>query len=650
MMNIRILLITATVALTVQVNAENYRDMEPLKLEAPEMKAISRSVECLSRSVECGVWSENTYAAESALEHISLLPPHSSLLEYPSSLLETSPSDPWRPDFDFFKQKTNPNVKPYKFMDDLTFVGIPLFVAGWALKGDKAMFRVNAKADQGGKKNTQLLTDFKTGIDDYTQFFGPAMVVGLKLGGYEGRSDWPRLLASAGMSYAIMAGFVNGIKYTAKEMRPDGSTANSWPSGHTATAFVGATLLHKEYGLTRSPWWSVAGYGVATATGVMRVLNNRHWISDVMSGAGIGIMSTELGYALCDLMFKQKGLLRNDLILDNENPSFFSISMGVGLGGKELEFESDGDKVGLKFRAATVVDAEGAYFFNKYVGVGGRLRVRAQSVKDFGDFADFVAAEDYYAWQGLQPYYEAAFPGDYVPGNLVQNELTYFGKIGYAAETESEWNANAPVTDSYGIVKSDHITEFTGSVGLYFSLPLSSHFALGTKALIGRSITQELDIDGHAEGNMKDISYTMALDNRPGHKDIFGDPTLSLNDLQYPNNTGDKWTDEWEYLTIGAKSSTSFGTGLSLTYRYKSNFSWRIFCDYDYTRKEFTATYDPFHFVQKGLTSGAGFLMDAALMTSTESYADGQGVEAREYRTRKNMNYVTLGLSFLVNF
>ena len=146
------------------------------------------------------------------------------------------------------------------------------------------MFRVNAKAEQGGKKNTQLLTDFKTGIDDYTQFFGPAMVVGLKLGGYEGRSDWPRLLASSLMSYGIMAGLVNGIKYTAKEMRPDGSSANSWPSGHTATAFVGASLLHKEYGLTRSPWWSVAGYGVATATGVMRVLNNRHWISDVMSG------------------------------------------------------------------------------------------------------------------------------------------------------------------------------------------------------------------------------------------------------------------------------------------------------------------------------------------------------------------------------
>ena len=586
--------------------------MEPLTLETPEMKA-----------------------------ELVDLPERTSIL-----LDMAAPAASPKMDFDFFKSKTNPGVKPYKFMDDMTFVGIPLFVAGLALKGDKAMFRVNAKADQGGKRNTQLLTDFKTGIDDYTQFFGPAMVVGLKLGGYEGRSDWPRLLASAGMSYLIMAGLVNGIKYTAKEMRPDGSTANSWPSGHTATAFVGASLLHKEYGLTRSPWWSVAGYGVATATGVMRVLNNRHWISDVMSGAGIGIMSTELGYALCDLMFKQKGLLRNDMILENEKPSFFSISMGVGLGGKELEFESDGDKRIIKFRAATVVDAEGAYFFNKYIGVGGRLRIRAQSTKDFGDFTDYAAAEDFFAWEGLRGAYQMFRPEDYPAGSSeVENFYTYYNKIGYNMNSEESWrNDNSPVTDIYGIVKSDHITEFTGSVGLYFNLPLSSHFSLGTKALIGRSITQELDIDGHAEGNLNDISYKMELDNRPGKK-IDGNPTLSISDLEYPNNMGEKWTDDWEYLTIGAKSSTSFGTGISLTYKYKSNFSWRLFCDYDYTRKDFTATYDPFHFIEKGVTSGAYVFME-----TMGDYDDGEGLSVREYRTRKNMNYVTLGLSFLVNF
>ena len=575
------LLILIALVLTCQAKADIYHDMEPLTLDTPEMKP----------------------------ELVDLTEQNSIRLDM------AAPSASPKMDFDFFKSKTNPGVKPYKFMDDMTFVGIPLFVAGWALKGDKAMFRVNAKADQGGKKNTQLLTDFKTGIDDYTQFFGPAMVVGLKLGGYEGRSDWPRLLASAGMSYAIMAVLVNGIKYSAKEMRPDGSTANSWPSGHTATAFVGATLLHKEYGLTRSPWWSVAGYGVATATGVMRVLNNRHWISDVMSGAGLGILSGELGYALCDLMFKQKGLLRNDIILDKENPSFFSISMGFGLGSKDLDFEDDGEKASIK----------------------------AQSAKDFGDFANYVSIEDYDAWMGLQHLYQAAYPGDYT-GTPEQNEITYLDKVGYKFESESGWNENAPVTDSYGIVKSDHITEFTGSVGVYFNLPLSHHFSLGSKLLVGRSITQELDIDGHAEGNKKDISYTMTLDNRPGMKETDGDPKVSVNDLMYPNNTGEKWSDDWEYLTIGANSSTSFGTGLSLTYRYKSNFSWRFYCDYDYTRKNFTARYDPFHMMREGLTTGASYLMDTA-----GEYADELGLQVREYKTRKNMNYWTLGLSFLVN-
>jgi membrane-associated phospholipid phosphatase len=548
-------------------------------------------------------------------------------------------SNEWKADFDFFKSKTNPGVKPYKFMDELTFVGIPLFVAGIAIKGDKAMFAQNNKE---GKKNTQLLTDFKTGIDDYSQYFGPALTVGLKLGGYEGRSDWPRLLASAGMSYGIMAALVNGIKYTAKEMRPDGSQANSWPSGHTATAFVGATLLHKEYGLTRSPWFSVAGYGVATATGVMRILNNRHWISDIMSGAGIGIMSTELGYALCDLMFKGKGLLRNDLDFKSENPSFFSISMGLGLGNKSIDFEEEGEKESIKFRSATVVDAEGAYFFNKYVGVGGRLRVRAMSAKSFGQYAENVLMEDYNAWDGMMSIYKQVHPEDYPTVSTdpdmqyINDWFTYYDKIGYNFESEEAFYGNAPVTDIYGTVKSDHITEFTGSVGLYFNLPLSKHFSLGTKALIGRSFTQELDIDGHAEGHVKDIDFKVTMVNKNQ------EPNYTLDRLEYPNNTGSTWTDDWDYLTLGAQSSTSFGTGISLTYRYKSNFSWRIFCDYDYTKKTYTLKYDPFHFLQKGLTASAMTVVEN--LSEYEEY-----MNPVEYKKKKKMNYFTLGLSFLVN-
>ena len=615
-MNIKLFFTTVFATFAMQASADNYLDTEVLTVEVPEMKA--------------------------ELVDVSTLPANSMSLDLATTSMNTvSTTGSWKPDFDFFKSKTNPGVKPYKFMDDMTFAGIPLFIAGLAVKGDKAMFRVN---NDKGKKNTQLLTNFKTGIDDYSQFFGPAMVVGLKLGGYEGRSDWPRLLASAGMSYGIMALLVNGIKYTAKEMRPDGSSANSWPSGHTATAFVGATLLHKEYGLTRSPWFSVAGYGVAAATGVMRVLNNRHWVSDVMSGAGIGIMSAELGYALCDLLFKGKGLLRNDLKIDSENPSFFSISMGVGVGAKDVSFgvddmidldrfspadiaaaraaESEEGKEIIEFRHATVVDGEGAYFFNKYIGVGGRLRVRAMSAKSFDRYADLanMAGNSWDAWD------------------------VFYDNNGKPQTTESydKWNLamwgedleNGPIRDLNAIVESDHLTEFSASVGLYLNLPLSKHFSLGTKLLIGRSFMQEMDIDGVVSGKVKDMDYQMTASSTNGVLQ----KTMTIEE---PTTKGD-YDYTWDYLTLGADNSTTWGTGLSLTYRYKSNFSWKVFVDYDYSKKDFTFKYDPLGYMRHALT--------------TNSYLLAQNIEelspyltAEEYKRTKKMNYFTLGLSFMVN-
>ena len=582
--------------------AGNYMNMEPLKLQTPEMKP------------ELVAIPNRDYRPE---------------LELRNSSTRVSDVNKYRMTWN----RTNEGVKPYKVMDDLTFVGVPLFLAGLAVKGDKAMFRVNNK---DGKKNTQLLTDFKTGIDDYTQFFGPVMTVGLKLGGYEGRSDWGRLLASAGMSYAIMAGFVNGIKYTAKEMRPDGSSANSWPSGHTATSFVGATILHKEYGLTRSPWFSIAGYGVATATGIMRVLNNRHWISDVMSGAGIGIMSTELGYALGDILFKGNGLLRNDLISDSEIPSFFAISMGLGLGTKNIGFGmedvvnaerykaadlgyDDEDAVedeegpNIHFRPATVVDVEGAYFFNKYIGIGGRARVRAMSAKSFGQYTELAAEDQASAWYGIMD--------EFYPGR--EDEF-------YKATT----TGGSPIEDLGGVVESDHLTEFSASVGLYLNLPLSNRFSLGTKFLIGRSFTQELDIDGYASGYVKDIDYRLVIENG----------NLVDGNAGFPKNTNnnEKYSSKWDYLTVGSESSTTWGTGISLTYRYKSNFAWRLFLDYDYSKKNFTMKYDPYHYLQDGLTGQAYEMVQ--LLSDYSSFLD-----PIEFKKTKKMNYYTIGMSFMIN-
>lgn len=500
--------------------------------------------------------------------------------------------------------RTNPGVKPYKVMDDLTFVGVPIFVAGIIAKSEKKYF---AQQYQNSHANTRLLTSFKTGIDDYSQYFGPAMTLGLKIGGVEGRSDWGRFLASAAMSYGIMAAFVNGIKYTAKEMRPDGSQANSWPSGHTATSFVGATILHKEYGLTRSPWYSIAGYGVATATGVMRVLNNRHWVSDVLSGAGIGIMSTEIAYALSDVIFKGKGLLRNDLEgLTNasEHPSFFSVSMGMGFGSKDLDFAAldEGDPIKMSFQTATAVQAEGAYFINKYVGIGGRLRVKTSPIKGWEKFMG-MAEND--AAETIEDLREMDIDGNFT-GTLTDMLTT------------KEFS-----------IESDHLTEFAADAGLYFNIPLSNRFSLGTKFLVGRSIMQELDLNARYAGNVMDLNYDMAIHNGE----------VQSVDIKDISDSGKDYDVEWDYLTVSANNSTKLGTGISLTYAYKKNFSWKVFCDYDFTKKTYTLTYDPDYYITYAMPEAVGM---GALI--------GNPVETEKHTLKKNVHSWVIGASFAVSF
>ena len=93
-------------------------------------------------------------------------------------------------------------------------------------------------------------------------------------------------------SYLIMSGTVFGLKSWTKIERPDGTSKNSFPSGHTATAFAGAEFLWQEY-KDKSIWYGITGYAIATGTGLFRMYNDRHWLTDVAAGAGIGILSTK---------------------------------------------------------------------------------------------------------------------------------------------------------------------------------------------------------------------------------------------------------------------------------------------------------------------------------------------------------------------
>ncbi len=151
------------------------------------------------------------------------------------------------------------------------------------------------------------MPDFRFKYDDYMQYAPAGVMVLMKACTYESRSSWGRMLTSDAFSTAIMAAAVNGLKYTVQRPRPDGSRNNSFPSGHTATSFMTATMLHKEYGW-RNPWFSIGAYTVASASSVSRILNNKHWMTDLIGGAAIGIGAVHLGYYLTDLIFKDKGL------------------------------------------------------------------------------------------------------------------------------------------------------------------------------------------------------------------------------------------------------------------------------------------------------------------------------------------------------
>lgn len=134
---------------------------------------------------------------------------------------------------DFCMEKRN--FTDSKFYQ-MTFVGAPLILTGMIMKGEDTHFR--------GLRN-DYMKSFHRPFDNYTQYLPGAVMLGLKTAGVDSRSSWGRMLASDAFSVAIMGTVVNTMKYTTHVMRPDGSNDHSFPSGHTATAFMTATMLTK---------------------------------------------------------------------------------------------------------------------------------------------------------------------------------------------------------------------------------------------------------------------------------------------------------------------------------------------------------------------------------------------------------------------
>ncbi|WP_245842307.1 phosphatase PAP2 family protein [Pontibacter ummariensis] len=141
---------------------------------------------------------------------------------------------------------------------------------------------------------TKAFPEFATDADDFAMLAPLVGLYGFNLISSQNRHELGRqtlLLVSAG---ALTSALVWPTKKLTDIERPN-EKPYAFPSGHTAYAFTIATFMDKEF-RHKSPWVSVASYGIAGATGVLRVLNNAHWMSDVLAGAGVGILSVNTVY------------------------------------------------------------------------------------------------------------------------------------------------------------------------------------------------------------------------------------------------------------------------------------------------------------------------------------------------------------------
>lgn len=161
-----------------------------------------------------------------------------------------------------------------------------------ALTGDNVIRRLDYST------NNELQEDhpaFAMKIDNYTRYAPALAVYGLDLVGVKAKNnvlDRSIMLVS---SYFLVSATTGTLKGLTNRWRPNGANDHSFPSGHTALAFMTAEFLHQEY-KDQSIWYSIGGYAIATGTGILRLYNNAHWVSDVVAGAGFGILSTKLTY------------------------------------------------------------------------------------------------------------------------------------------------------------------------------------------------------------------------------------------------------------------------------------------------------------------------------------------------------------------
>lgn len=209
----------------------------------------------------------------------------------------------------------------------------------------------------------------------------------MKIAGVKSRSKLERMLSANALSLGISSTVTSVIKGAVDERRPDMSDKSSFPSGHTSMAFACASILSREYGYV-SPWITIGSYSTATATQYFRIKHNRHWMTDLYTGAGIGMLSTGIGYYITDLVLGEDGVNAPEFNVEdlqrlarfNERPSGFTFMSGLEVGNRRMCFDGIEMKTGAAFTAGIDV----SLFTNQNVALEFITRVTEAQTKVYG--------------------------------------------------------------------------------------------------------------------------------------------------------------------------------------------------------------------------------------------------------------------------
>jgi membrane-associated phospholipid phosphatase len=144
-----------------------------------------------------------------------------------------------------------------------------------------------------------------THVDRYLKWLPAITVMGSRPAGLRTAHVMWQQCVLLGVSTLLMKAATQGLKYSVHRSRPlfplDGQ---SFPSSHSSTAFAGAELLRRELH-DGYPVLSWSGYVPAVATAMLRLGKRRHWPSDVLAGALIGIGAVWLTGKIADKVQSQ---------------------------------------------------------------------------------------------------------------------------------------------------------------------------------------------------------------------------------------------------------------------------------------------------------------------------------------------------------